>query len=313
VQWRLRRYRSKRRKARAARAAPAPVTPAVPAPVFLTRAKRLAIMAEELNLAGVGLEIGASHNPLLLKSEGHDIRIADHLDQAGLIAKYEGLRPTGRIEHVDYVLKPGRLTESIDDRFDYILASHLLEHTVCMISFLQDCQELLKPGGVLSLALPDKRYCFDRLRERTSLGRVIDVYHAQPLVHSYGSVIEHNLNMVTKNLVMKSDAVAWYCDAPGELNLRVPLQIARQRADTAASGIYVDTHNWVLTPHHFRLLVHDLFTLGYIDLHVRSFTNTIDHEFFVQLWREAGPPADRRELLRLAAEEQSTAEPAVLV
>ena len=270
-------------------------------------------MADGLNLAGVGLEIGASHNPLLRKSEGHDIRIADHLDQAGLIAKYDGLRPTGRIEPVDYVLKPGRLTESIDDRFDYILASHLLEHTVCMISFLQDCQELLKPGGIVSLALPDKRYCFDQLRERTSLGRVIDVYHAQPLVHSYGSVIEHNLNMVTKHSVAKSGGVAWFPGAPGELSLRVPLHIARQRADTAAGGSYVDTHNWVLTPHHFRLLVHDLQSLGYIDLSVRSFTDTIDHEFFVQLWREPAPPSDRKELLRLAAEELRTTEPAVLI
>jgi SAM-dependent methyltransferase len=271
----------------------------------LSRPRRLALITRDLDMAGLGLEIGPSHNPLLLKSDGHNIRIADHLDQAGLIAKYEGVRPTGRIEDVDYVLSDARLTQSIGDRFDYILGSHLAEHTVCLITFLQECKELLLPGGRLSLALPDKRYCFDRVRERTALGRVIDVYRAGAQVHSYGSVIEHNLNMVTK-----AGAVAWFEGAPGDLAFRVPLDLTLQRADVAAAGEYIDTHNWVLTPHHFRLLLHDLHLLGFIELREHSFVDTIDHEFFITLSADgAGPGVSRAELVALAANEVLGLEP----
>lgn len=260
------------------------------------------MLTEHLDMRGTGLEIGPSHNPLLLKAEGHDIRIADHLDQAGLIAKYDGVRPTGRIEHVDYVLNAGRLTDSIPDRFDYILASHVAEHTVCLISFLQDCEALLDPRGVLSLALPDRRYCFDRFRERTSLGRVIDTYRQRPAVHSEGSVIEHNLNMVTKD-----GAVAWFDQAPGDFSFRVPVDLVLQRAATAARGEYIDTHNWVLTPHHFRLLLADLHALGFVGLREHSFLDTIDHEFFVTLSVDGqGPQQGRAELLTLAFGELDT-------
>jgi len=286
-------------------AAPTATAPAAPRrPVRLSRPARLALITRHIDLTGTGLEIGPSHNPLLLKSEGHAIRIADHLDRAGLIAKYTGVRPTGRIEDVDYVLAPGRLTDSIPDRFDYILASHLAEHTVDLIGFLQDCQELLLPGGILSLALPDRRFSFDRFRERAALGRVIDVHRAHPAVHTEGSVLEHNLNMVTK-----AGQVAWWDEAPGDYSVRVPLRLVGERAATAASGEYVDTHNWVLTPHHFRLLVHDLNLLGFTGLQEHSFTDTVDHEFFTTLAADgAGPGLSRIELMQLSAAEQSTDE-----
>ena len=278
---------------------PPPPPPPPPTARRLNRPDRLALLTKHLDLAGTGLEIGPSHNPLLRKSDGHDIRVADHLDRAGLIAKYDGVRPTGRIEDVDYVLRPGRLTDSIPERFDYILASHVAEHTVCLVSFLQDCAALLRPGGVLSLALPDPRFCFDRFRERAALGRVIDTYRNGPTVHTEGSVIEHNLNMVTRD-----GAVAWFDQAEGDFTFRVPLDLVLQRSQQAASGEFVDTHNWVLTPHHFRLLLHDLHLLGLVSLREHSFVDTIDHEFFLTLSLEGqGPQSSRAELVTLAAGE----------
>lgn len=279
-----------------------------PAAVRLSRPRRLELITRDLDMSGLGLEIGPSHNPLLRKAEGYDVRIADHLDRAGLIAKYDGVRPTERIEDVDYVLAPGRLTDSIPDTFDYVLASHVAEHTVCLVSFLRDCEALLRPGGRVSLALPDKRFCFDRMRERTSLGRVIDTFRAAPSVHTYGSVIEHNLNMVTKD-----GAVAWFDGAPGALHFRLPLHIVRERASHAESGEYVDTHNWVLTPHHFRLLVLDLFTLGLTGLRELSFHDTVDHEFFITLAVDApGPCLSRAELASRSAAELLDAGPVTL-
>ena len=52
--------------------------------------------------------------------------------------------------------------------FDAILASHVLEHMPDPISFLTSAQQLLKPDGLVILALPDKRFMFDFFKPMTS-------------------------------------------------------------------------------------------------------------------------------------------------
>jgi SAM-dependent methyltransferase len=265
---------------------------------------RLAVITKDLPLDGLGLEIGPSHNPLLPKSAGYNIRTADHLDQDGLIAKYGSYKSTANIEFVDYVIGSGRLTESVDDRFDYIVASHVMEHTVCLVSFLQDCEALLKPGGVLSLALPDKRYCFDRFRERSSLGRVVDVFRLDLPVHTEGSVLEHNLFNVDRE-----GKGYWSKRSSGTFKFRYSKEWARNTAATAVAGEYVDTHNWVMTPHHLRLLLLDLHTLGFIGLREKTFHDTIGHEFFITLSADGvGPGLTREELAVRSATELMSSE-----
>jgi SAM-dependent methyltransferase len=277
--------------------APAKTTRARP-PVA-TQVERRRIMTEGIDLGGLGLEIGPSHRPLLAKRDGYNIRTADHLDQAGLIAKYDGVRETSTIEEVDYVVTGSRLTTSIPDTFDYIVGSHVLEHTVCLVSFLQDASTLLKPGGVLSLAVPDRRFCFDRFRERSSLARVLEIYRAAPSVHSEGAVIDFYLNVVRKG-----DSISWYAGAPGEYANANTYQEMLDHAAEARRGEYVDVHNWLFTPHHFRLLIEDLHTLGLIELREASFHDTWGSEFYVTLSREGrGPDVDRHELMRRSAEE----------
>lgn len=275
-----------------------------PQPVRKPKAKRLELITRHADMSGLGLEIGPSHNPLLRKADGYNIRIADYLDREGLLEKYEGLRPTEKIEDVDYVLQGGPLTEEIPDRFDYIVASHVIEHTVCLVCFLEDCAGLLLPGGVLTLAVPDHRYCFDHFRERTALGRVIDVHNAAPKVHTEGSVIEHNLNHVKKG-----GQAAWSAGFPGTYVDSYKTSDVVARAAAAVAGEYVDTHNWVFTPHHFRLLIHDLSSLGLVSLKEKSFTDTVGPEFFVVLSKDgAGSGLSRHELLARSAKEAGVSE-----
>jgi SAM-dependent methyltransferase len=272
-------------------------------PHRMSQAQRRTLITAHVDLAGLGLEIGPSHNPLLAKRDGYNVRVADHLDRDGLVAKYEGLRQTELIEEVDYVLAPGRLTDSVSDRFDYIVGSHLVEHVVCLVSFLQDCEALLKPGGVLTMAVPDKRYCFDELRERSGLGRVVDVYRAAPKVHTEGAVLEHNLSHVRKG-----GQVAWSKGFAGTYRFSNTVEQATKRAAEAAGGEYVDTHNWVFTPNHFRLLVSDLHELGFVGLREKAFHDTVGPEFYVSLSVDgAGPELSREELSVLAAREAAGA------
>ncbi len=59
------------------------------------------------------------------------------------------------------------------DSLDFIIASHVLEHLPFPLAALRQWYQVLRPGGVLLLKIPDKRYTFDQKRQRTSLQHLI--------------------------------------------------------------------------------------------------------------------------------------------
>lgn len=250
------------------------------------------------------LEIGPAHNAILPKREGFATRTVDYLDRAGLIAQYAQFEhySADDIEEVDYVLAPGSaMAEVIPERFDVVLASHVIEHTTSMIDFLNECTRLLAPGGVVALVVPDHRYCLDRFRERASLGRVIDASLAPPAVHTVGTVTEALLDSVRRG-----ESTSW---RPGNtsrfgfVHEREAVVGYAEQARRAES--YLDVHNWVCSPHHLRLLLHDLADLGYISVRETYFHDTVGHEFFLNLSVDgAGPGLSRAELVALAEEER---------
>ena len=250
------------------------------------------------------LEIGPAHNAVFPKREGFRTRTVDYLDRAGLIKRYEDFPhySPDDIEEVDYVLAPGSaMADVIDERFDVVMASHVLEHTTSMIDFLDECAKLLAPGGTLALVVPDHRYCFDRFRERSSIARVIDASLAPPPVHTVGTVIEERLNASRHR-----GSTAWL---PGH---RGDYELIHDTASVLATGEqarvadrYIDTHNWVCTPNHLRLLLQDLHELGFVSLRESFFHDTVRHEFFLNLRLDApGSGLTREELLVLSENER---------
>src|SRR6266850_1470518 len=126
---------------------------------------------------GHGIEIGPSHNPLAPKKEGYNVHIIDHLSREQLIAKYNDHQVNlENIEEVDFVWG-GETYLELTGRpkyYDWIIASHVIEHAPDFIGFLIDCDEILKHDGVISLIVPDKRYCFDHYRPVTGISKIID-------------------------------------------------------------------------------------------------------------------------------------------
>src|SRR5262245_20390051 len=141
---------------------------------------------------GRGLEIGPSFSPLAPKAEGFDVDIVDHLDQKGLVAKYKSHGvDVSRIEPVDFVWHAGRLGDLLKrpGHYDYVIASHVIEHLPDPLGFLSDVESLLKPGGVLALVVPDKRYCFDYLKPVSTTGQVVDASLKPRATHTPGAVL----------------------------------------------------------------------------------------------------------------------------
>ncbi|MBV9252050.1 MAG: methyltransferase domain-containing protein [Acetobacteraceae bacterium] len=52
---------------------------------------------------------------------------------------------------------------------DFIIANHVLEHVEDPLKALRSVSRVLRGNGIAYLALPDKRYTFDKERETTTL------------------------------------------------------------------------------------------------------------------------------------------------
>jgi hypothetical protein len=260
------------------------------------------------DVSGVGLEIGPSYNPVVPKSTGAKIETIDYTDQAGLIQKYKSEPSVDirRIEPVDYVSdgKPMTCIIRRRDYYDYIIASHVIEHTPNMISFINDCRLLLKDRGVLVLAIPDRRYCFDYFRPITSTGDVLQAFREGRTRHTPGALFDH-LAYVSR----RGGQITWSKEDLSEFEFVHTLdQAAAFFESYSVDAEYVDCHAWQFTPSSFRLIVKDLSDIRVLHLREHKFHDSIGFEFFATLSAHgAGAPIDRLTLAKMAQEEAALA------
>lgn len=270
-----------------------------------TRRRRITAMIDP---SGRGLEIGASHNPAAPKSAGYNVEIVDHLDQAGLIAKYAGHASVvlENIEPVDHVWTGGSLSELVGQpgAYDWIIAAHVVEHMPDLIHFRKECQALLRPGGVLSLVVPDKRYCFDHLRRRTSTGDLLQAHLERRERHTPGQIYDH-----FSNASKLHESGSWHPGASGWVAFMQPDGVAQGMYEQSqGSADYMDIHGWVFTPSAFRMTMQELNALGLIQFNEIEFVPTRDCEFFLSYAHAPmRDPVDRLELAKQALHEERIA------
>jgi predicted SAM-dependent methyltransferase len=264
-------------------------------------ASRNAKIMSLLKNDGIGLEVGPSHNPIAPKKLGYKTEIVDHLDKAGLIDKYSGHVGLGvnieNIEEVDFIWKGEPLSELIGktQHYDWIIASHVIEHVPDLLTFLQQCENLLKPEGALSLVIPDKRYCFDHLKSSSSTGEVLDAFESKRVCPSPGQVFDHFANACKKN-----GKIAWDDSTAGDFEFVHSFDQARNLYHVArTTNTYIDTHCWRFTPASFRLVIKDLVMLGFIEFEILSESPTEGSEFYVILTR-----VDRSQKVRHSDEDR---------
>jgi hypothetical protein len=100
---------------------------------------------------------------------------------------------------VDYLLDRDRsILDQIADRFDYVVACHVLEHVPDAISYINDLRSLLRrgPGKSIFLTLPDKRATLDRTRPSTTVERLLSSFHDRAKSPSFEQVLEFHRHWV---------------------------------------------------------------------------------------------------------------------
>lgn len=234
------------------------------------------------------IEIGPSYNPVAPRSEGWNSRSVDHATQDELVAKYKN-EPTvdvSRIEEVSYVWKSGSIADAVPKNehgtFDAFVASHVIEHTPDLVGFFEAAQVLLKPSGIIALAVPDKRYCFDYFQSLTLTGDVIDAHLSHRSRHTLGTVF----NQLAYS-VAAGPTVAWGQHPVTSLRLVHEFTQAQSVLRDAKNWgeTYIDAHNWRFTPASFRLVLLELAWLGLTDWKAERVTGASGCEFIAQLRR----------------------------
>ena len=252
-----------------------------------------------LNMGGQGLEIGPSHRPVAAKREGYDVHVVDCLSTEGLREKYrkQGL-DVSLIEEVDFVWSSGPLEGTIGRTscYDWIIASHVIEHMPDPVGFLCSCRNLLKPDGVLSLVVPDKRYCFDFFRWPSSTGEMLQAHLEKRQRHPPGVVFDQVANAANRD-----GRGVWDASARGVLAFNNDLARAREVFDLASrTEVYRDVHGWRFTPASLRLILHDIRAMGLIDLATVAEFEPAGCEFYVSLGKagRVGEAVDRVDLAK---------------
>lgn len=255
-----------------------------------------------INPAGFGLEVGPAFAPILPKADGYRVETIDHLNAEGLRDKYANTPAVNltAIEDVDYVWDGRPLDEVIGhmERYDFIIASHVIEHTPDLVNYLRACERLLRPGGILSLVVPDQRFCFDYFRFPTTTGEVLDAYLLQRTKHSPGAVFDAVALCAERN-----EQIAWAKTSVGDITLKHNLADAVYQYERAKSlNEYIDIHNWRFTPSSFRLILRELRVLELTSYIEKGFFETSGCEFYLSL--EKLPATELGTTVRLSEAER---------
>lgn len=236
--------------------------------------------------AGLGLEFGPLANPVVRKDEGRVVYV-DYTDTETLRRKAanDPKVDEAAVVAIDVDLQQGPLVEQCGPLgpFDYAVASHVFEHLPNPVGWLRDVASLLVQGGVIALAVPDRRYTFDFFRAETTA--------AQLVAHELAALTRPCLTQLADHYyhVRRVDTPAAWAAPP------TPEVVPRHHDDDqvarilgrAVGGKYVDCHCTVWTSGHFSRVIPEVIRLRSLPLRIRWLDDPVPgtNEFLVQLER----------------------------
>jgi SAM-dependent methyltransferase len=123
-------------------------------------------------LEGRGVEIGALHLPLQVPA-GVQVTYIDRMPVEELRQHYPELADQ-ELTPVNLIGSAENLSALGDRSVDFVIANHLVEHMEDPIRALMEFYRVLRPQGLLFMAVPDARVTHDQRRAITSIEHLIE-------------------------------------------------------------------------------------------------------------------------------------------
>lgn len=127
-------------------------------------------------LDGSGLEIGAFHQPALLPQRCV-VSYCDAVTREEAVKFFPELKLDDLVpvQHIVDLDKDG-LSAFTDGSYDFIVINHVIEHVANPIKVVAELFRVVKPQGVVVISAPDKNFTFDKTRDLTSFGHLLEEY-----------------------------------------------------------------------------------------------------------------------------------------
>lgn len=187
----------------------------------------------KLFLRGDGCEVGALHNPLRVPHCAR-VKYVDRMSVADLRAQYPELKDTPLVP-VDIVADGETLNGVSDGSQDFVIARNFIEHCEDPIGTIKNFFRVLRPGGIVYLGIPDKRFTFDRERPLTPLAHLIEDHEHGPARsrrshfeevarYNHGAKSEDEIRNVADGLIAKNYSIHYHVwSQPEMLELMIHL------------------------------------------------------------------------------------------
>ncbi|MEW7854825.1 class I SAM-dependent methyltransferase [Pseudomonas chlororaphis] len=255
---------------------------------------RATFLTSGISRDAFGIEIGPFYNPIAPKAHGWNTTVIDYTDQEGLlnVARNHTAQVirdmASNIEVVDVVWRGEPIDQAClsirKEGFHYLIASHVIEHTPDIISFLHQVSNLANKDFILSLAVPDCRRTFDFFKPLSTTADALLAYRQKRSLHS-----PETMFVAYSCSLWVNGVGAWLPGQTGELRLPDRLDEAHLKytdyltKHEAGTQSYVDSHCWYWTPSSFEMMILELNHLGYIDFIIETLESQPSSEFLVRL------------------------------
>ena len=152
---------------------------AVEDPTRVLSGARLRRFLADQDFTGRGLEIGALHRPMQVPAHVNVV-YADSFTTEELIRLWSPEVDGHNVAPVGLVTDATTLHGVDDEGFDFVIASHVVEHLEDPVRCLCSLARVTKRGGWVCLAIPDRRVTFDAPRPPTTIAHVLRDYCGDP-------------------------------------------------------------------------------------------------------------------------------------
>lgn len=209
------------------------------------------------------LEIGPFQNPMLI---GDNVKYFDIYTTEEIVSSLaiKHNRDASRTPNIDYVSPEADLS-IIDEKFEIVFSSHVIEHQPDLITHLHHIDRLLTQHGKYYTVIPDKRYCFDHYLTQSTIPEVIAAYYQKAVRHSFLNQLKASCFTTHSN--PRKHFLGLH--KPLEQKL-TPQNIEHSYSNYCTSQGYVDCHAWFFTPRSFKKIINQLNKLGYISFKVEK-------------------------------------------